>query len=97
MKLEVIPVTGLPEIARGDDLARLLLEHAEIHDGDVVVVAQKIVSKSEGRMIETDPAVSVPTYESWWEVVPAEASEQDGVRKARQDWSANKKRQRRHI
>ena len=48
-------------------------------------------------VIETDPLVSVPTYESWWEVVPAEASEQDGVRKARQDWSANKKRQRRHI
>jgi len=48
-------------------------------------------------VIETDPVVSVPTYESWWEVVPAEASEQDGVRKARQDWSANKKRQRRHI
>ena len=55
MKLEVIPVTGLPEIAQGDDLASLLLSHAEIHDGDVVVVAQKIVSKAEGRMIEIDP------------------------------------------
>jgi 3D-(3,5/4)-trihydroxycyclohexane-1,2-dione acylhydrolase (decyclizing) len=48
-------------------------------------------------VIETDPLVTVPSYESWWEVVPAEASEQEGVRKARQDWSTNKKRQRRHI
>ena len=56
MKIEVIPVTGLPEISRGDDLAALLVSHAEIHDGDVVVVAQKIVSKSEGRVIEIDPA-----------------------------------------
>ena len=56
MKLEVIPVMGLPEISEGDDLASLLLSHAEVHDGDVVVVAQKIVSKAEGRMIEIGPA-----------------------------------------
>jgi len=56
LKLEVIPITGLPEISLGDDLASLLLSHAEIHDGDVVVVAQKIVSKAEGRMIEIDRA-----------------------------------------
>ena len=48
-------------------------------------------------VIESDPLIGVPSYESWWEVVPAEISEQDGVRAARQDWSANKKRQRRHI
>jgi len=47
---------GLPEISEGDDLASLLLSHAEVHDGDVVVVAQKIVSKAEGRMIEIGPA-----------------------------------------
>ena len=48
-------------------------------------------------VIETDPSSGVPSYESWWEVVPAEISEQEGVRKARQDWSAAKKRQRAHI
>jgi coenzyme F420-0:L-glutamate ligase/coenzyme F420-1:gamma-L-glutamate ligase len=56
MKIEVIPVTGLPEISSDEDLASLLVSHAEIHDGDVVVVTQKIVSKAEGRMIEIDPA-----------------------------------------
>ena len=48
-------------------------------------------------VVETDPLVGVPSYEAWWDVVPAEVSEQEGVRKARQDWSANKKRQRRHL
>ena len=48
-------------------------------------------------VVETDPLTTVPSYDAWWEVVPAEVSEQDGVRKARQDWSANKKRQRRYL
>src|SRR5258708_27160489 len=48
-------------------------------------------------VIETDPAAAVPSYESWWEVVPAEISEQTGVRNARQERSADKKRQRRHL
>ena len=48
-------------------------------------------------VIETDAAVGVPSYESWWEVVPAEVSEQEGVRKARQEWAAAKKGQRRHL
>jgi 3D-(3,5/4)-trihydroxycyclohexane-1,2-dione acylhydrolase (decyclizing) len=48
-------------------------------------------------VIETDPSAGVPSYESWWEVVPAEISEQEGVRKARQEWSAAKKKQRGHI
>ncbi|HEV2251383.1 MAG TPA: 3D-(3,5/4)-trihydroxycyclohexane-1,2-dione acylhydrolase (decyclizing) [Candidatus Limnocylindria bacterium] len=48
-------------------------------------------------VIETDPAAAVPSYEAWWEVVPAETSEQEGVRKARQDWSASKKKQRSHL
>jgi coenzyme F420-0:L-glutamate ligase/coenzyme F420-1:gamma-L-glutamate ligase len=58
MRIEVIPVAGLPEIEEGDDLASVISQHAEVRDGDVVVVAQKIVSKAEGRVIEIDPARS---------------------------------------
>jgi coenzyme F420-0:L-glutamate ligase/coenzyme F420-1:gamma-L-glutamate ligase len=43
-------VAGLPEIQPGDDLAALIAEHAELLDGDVLVVAQKVVSKAEGRV-----------------------------------------------
>jgi coenzyme F420-0:L-glutamate ligase / coenzyme F420-1:gamma-L-glutamate ligase len=48
----VAPVEGLPELAEGDDLAALIAERTELEDGDVVVVAQKAVSKVEGRVVE---------------------------------------------
>jgi coenzyme F420-0:L-glutamate ligase/coenzyme F420-1:gamma-L-glutamate ligase len=48
--IELHAVTGLPEVAPGDDLAALLAERAQLADGDIVVVAQKVVSKSEGRL-----------------------------------------------
>lgn len=47
----VMPVDGLPELREGDDLAGLIAERAELADGDVVVVAQKAVSKIEGRVV----------------------------------------------
>jgi len=49
--MKVEPVEGLPEIAPGDDLARLIAEAANLVDGDVVVVSQKVVSKAEGRVV----------------------------------------------
>jgi coenzyme F420-0:L-glutamate ligase/coenzyme F420-1:gamma-L-glutamate ligase len=47
----VIPVGGLPEVREGDDLASLIASAASLEDGDVVVVAQKVVSKAEGRVV----------------------------------------------
>jgi coenzyme F420-0:L-glutamate ligase/coenzyme F420-1:gamma-L-glutamate ligase len=47
----VAPVEGLPELRAGDDLATLIAERAQLEDGDVVVVAQKAVSKVEGRVL----------------------------------------------
>jgi coenzyme F420-0:L-glutamate ligase/coenzyme F420-1:gamma-L-glutamate ligase len=46
----VTPVEGLPELREGDDLAGLIAERTELADGDVVVVAQKAISKIEGRI-----------------------------------------------
>jgi coenzyme F420-0:L-glutamate ligase / coenzyme F420-1:gamma-L-glutamate ligase len=50
-ELRVIAVEGLPEIREGDDLAELVAARTELEDGDVVVLAQKVVSKSEGRVV----------------------------------------------
>lgn len=50
----MIPVRGLPEIREGDDLAALVASAFELHDGDVVVVAHKVVSKAEGRVVRLD-------------------------------------------
>ena len=52
--VRVLPVLGLPEIAEGDDLAALIAGAAALEDGDVLVVAQKAVSKAEGRVVVLD-------------------------------------------
>jgi coenzyme F420-0:L-glutamate ligase / coenzyme F420-1:gamma-L-glutamate ligase len=54
-QIEMISVAGLPEVRQGDDLARLILGAARkkkivFRDRDILVVAQKIVSKAEGRL-----------------------------------------------
>jgi coenzyme F420-0:L-glutamate ligase / coenzyme F420-1:gamma-L-glutamate ligase len=51
-RLELLGVKGLPEVRPGDDIGTLITTHAKLQAGDVVVVAQKIVSKSEGRLID---------------------------------------------
>jgi coenzyme F420-0:L-glutamate ligase / coenzyme F420-1:gamma-L-glutamate ligase len=51
VNLELRGIEGLPEIHPGDDLAALIVEHSgALRDGDVLVVAQKVVSKAEGRI-----------------------------------------------
>jgi coenzyme F420-0:L-glutamate ligase / coenzyme F420-1:gamma-L-glutamate ligase len=51
VNLELRGVEGLPEIHPGDDLAALIVKSSgPLQDGDVVVVAQKVVSKAEGRI-----------------------------------------------
>jgi coenzyme F420-0:L-glutamate ligase/coenzyme F420-1:gamma-L-glutamate ligase len=49
--IAVLPVGGLPEIGEGDDLGSLIAAAVELEPGDVVVVAQKAVSKAEGRVV----------------------------------------------
>jgi coenzyme F420-0:L-glutamate ligase / coenzyme F420-1:gamma-L-glutamate ligase len=52
--IELIPVHGLPEIVAGDDLAAMIVERVKLRDRDVVVIAQKAVSKVEGRVVRID-------------------------------------------
>jgi coenzyme F420-0:L-glutamate ligase/coenzyme F420-1:gamma-L-glutamate ligase len=52
--ISLLPVEGLPEIRAGDDLGGLIAERVQLEDGDVVVVAQKAVSKAEGRVVRIE-------------------------------------------
>ena len=52
--LSILPVEGIPELREGDDLAAMIVERAELEDLDVVVVAQKAISKIEGRVVSLD-------------------------------------------
>lgn len=53
-RLELFAVEGLPEIHPGDDLGELINARTGLVPRDVVVVAQKVVSKSEGRLRALD-------------------------------------------
>jgi coenzyme F420-0:L-glutamate ligase / coenzyme F420-1:gamma-L-glutamate ligase len=58
-RLELIGVEGLGEIQAGDSVGRLICEaccrqEIELQDDDVLVIAQKIVSKSEGQVVHLD-------------------------------------------
>jgi coenzyme F420-0:L-glutamate ligase/coenzyme F420-1:gamma-L-glutamate ligase len=55
--LSVYPVTGLPEITPGTDLAASIasaIQNADLQPrtGDILTIAQKIVSKAEGRYVD---------------------------------------------
>ena len=56
-KLELIPLGNFPRVEPGNDLAALIVNslldsELQLVDGDVLVLAQKIVSKAEGRYVK---------------------------------------------
>lgn len=54
----IIPVEGLPEVTLAFNLGQAIAGRTELREGDIVAVSQKVVSKSEGRVVrldETDP------------------------------------------
>ena len=53
-ELRILPLLGWPEVREGDDLAERVASSAELEDGDIVVLAQKVVSKAEGRVVRLD-------------------------------------------
>jgi coenzyme F420-0:L-glutamate ligase/coenzyme F420-1:gamma-L-glutamate ligase len=68
--IQIIPLTGLPEIVPGDDLSLLIAEAVkrqdlQIGEGDLFVIAQKIVSKAEGRIVRLDAIQPSQRAERW--------------------------------
>ena len=50
--MQIIPLHIEKEIEPSDDLSELILMSSDLHDGDILVVAQKIISKQEGRIVD---------------------------------------------
>lgn len=50
----LLPVNGLPEVTETFNIGKAIAERIRLSDGDVVAVSQKIVSKSEGRVVQLD-------------------------------------------
>ena len=68
--MQIVPLQGLPEIEPGDNLAGMIAEAAkrqglDPNPGDVLVVAQKIVSKAEGRIVRLDTVEPSERAERW--------------------------------
>ena len=54
--IEILPITGIPEIHPGDDLAGRIPRSTRhwLRAGDILVVTHKIISKAEGRIVDLD-------------------------------------------
>ncbi|WP_067958023.1 coenzyme F420-0:L-glutamate ligase [Nitrosopumilus sp. Nsub] len=50
--MKITPVYIDKEINSDDDLSKIILNSANVTDGDILVIAQKIISKQEGRLVE---------------------------------------------
>jgi coenzyme F420-0:L-glutamate ligase/coenzyme F420-1:gamma-L-glutamate ligase len=64
-KLELFALEGVPLVHAGDDLASIILDamactELTLEPRDILVIAQKIVSKSEGRMVRLDTVEPSP-------------------------------------
>mgnify|MGYP002813335409 FL=1 len=55
--MQIIPLYVAEEIELNDDLAGLIINSEKIFDNDVLVIAQKIISKQEGRTVELSSIV----------------------------------------
>jgi coenzyme F420-0:L-glutamate ligase / coenzyme F420-1:gamma-L-glutamate ligase len=52
--ISIIPLDDFPEVTSGADLSEFVAQSHKLEDGDVVVLAQKVVSKAEGRIVRLD-------------------------------------------
>ena len=55
--MQIIPIYIEKEIEYGDDISKLIIDSEEIHNGDILVIAQKIISKQEGRIVKLSSVV----------------------------------------
>lgn len=72
MPIEISPLRGVPEIKPGDDIADAIAQAVrtqdkQISEGDIFVVAQKIVSKAEGRIVRLDEVPPSDKARRWAE------------------------------
>ena len=52
MCLQILPVHIEKEITTDDNLSKIIINSTDIVDGDILVIAQKVISKQEGRIVE---------------------------------------------
>ena len=76
--------------------AHALTAHAVTELKDALAAA-KTLDRTTVIVVETDPAIGVPGYESWWDVAVAEVSENPAVQEARARYEVARKKERYHL
>jgi 3D-(3,5/4)-trihydroxycyclohexane-1,2-dione acylhydrolase (decyclizing) len=84
-------------VANARSLGAHTLKVATVADLKKALEEAKTADRTTVIVVETDPTVGVPGYESWWDVAVAEVSEMDSVRKARASYEEARKRERYHL
>lgn len=94
-RVTLIGIEGMPEVAEGANLGRLIVDAASaqdtpLMDGDVLVVTQKVVSKAEGRVVDlrtVEPSPLAQEFAAAWEkdARAVEAALREAVRIVRMD------------
>jgi 3D-(3,5/4)-trihydroxycyclohexane-1,2-dione acylhydrolase (decyclizing) len=83
--------------ANARSLGAHALKAATLDELKSALAEAKTLDRTTVIVVETDPSVSVPGYESWWDVSVAEVSEMDSVREARVRYEEARKLERYHL
>ncbi len=84
-------------VANARSLGAHAVKAADLGELKKALAEAKTMDRTSVIVVETDTTVSVPGYESWWDVAVAEVAEMAGVREARAQYEEARKRERRHL
>jgi 3D-(3,5/4)-trihydroxycyclohexane-1,2-dione acylhydrolase (decyclizing) len=84
-------------VANARSLGAHALQAATLAELKDALRTAKTLDRTTVIVVETDPSVGVPGYESWWDVAVAEVSEMDSVREARARYEEARKKERHHL
>jgi 3D-(3,5/4)-trihydroxycyclohexane-1,2-dione acylhydrolase (decyclizing) len=84
-------------VANARSLGAHAIKAASIAELKEALQKAKTLDRTTVVVVETDPTVGVPGYESWWDVAVAEVSELESVREARARYEKARKKERYHL
>jgi len=84
-------------VANARSLGAHALKATTLAELKAALQTAKTLDRTTVIVVETDPAVGVPGYESWWDVAVAEVSEIESVREARARYETARQHERHHL
>jgi len=84
-------------VANARSLGAYTIKASTLYELKKALEEAKSTDRTTVIVTETDPAIGVPGYESWWDVAVAEVSEMESVRDARARYELARKRERHHL